>query len=77
MADVSDSSNTQILDSQPQPPSSPPSGKLFFFFSLSLLISQLFAFDQMIENGKLYTTHVLKSRFFYNYFYYLVLDVDK
>ncbi|KAK7845186.1 hypothetical protein CFP56_009933 [Quercus suber] len=26
MADVSDSSNTQILDSQPQPPSSPPSG---------------------------------------------------
>nr|XP_023891965.1 uncharacterized protein LOC112003972 [Quercus suber] len=25
MADVSDSSNTQILDSQPQPPSSPPS----------------------------------------------------
>ena len=76
MADVGDSSNTQILDSQPQPPSSPPSGKLFFFL-LSLLISQLFAFDQMIENGKLYTTHVLKSRIFFNYFYYLVLDVDK
>ena len=67
MADVSDSSNTQILDSQPQPPSSPPSGKLFFS-PLSLLISQLFAFDQMIENGKLYTTHVLKSRFFFKLF---------
>lgn len=48
MADVSESSNTQILDSQPQPPSSPPSGKPFFF-----PLSQLFDFDQMIENGKL------------------------